>query len=109
MLRRDVAYQFAKTAAGVGNRFMRGTYRSHPASGSLAVTPGKPTQGEDRPRPRSGTAPKPSNGYTIDDNAGIDPGIVPLPVTPAEASTAKMKPRTLKYRIKMERAKTRSR
>jgi len=109
MLRRDVAYRFAKTAAGVGNRFMRGTHRSHPASGSLAVTPGKPTRGEDRPLPRPNSAPKASDGYTVDDNAGIDPGLVPLPVTPNEASTAKFKERVLKQRIKTERGEARSR
>lgn len=104
MLRREVAFRFAKTA-GVG----RGTYRSHPASGVIPVTPGAPSPGEDRPPPGSGTAPRPSDGYTVDDNTGLDPGIVPLPVTADEANTAKFKDRLLRQRIKTERGEARKR
>ncbi len=105
MLRRMVALNFAKTAAGGA----RNTFRSSPVSGAIPVTPGAPSLGEDRPPPPTGTAPKPSDGYSVYDNSGINPGIVPLPVTADDTSSARLVGRLLKQRIKTERGERRSR
>ncbi len=106
MLRREVALNFVKTANRSG---ARSTFRSSPVSGAIPVTPGAPSPGEDRPPAATGTAPKPSDGYTVHDNSGINPGLVPLPVTADDTSTASLVGRLLKQRIKTERGEARKR
>ena len=44
-----------------------------------------------------------ADGYSIRDNAGLDPGRVPLPRTPDEASTALLKPKQRPYRFRQEK------
>lgn len=101
MSRRSAAEFFVKTAksgAAVSvSGISRNLYRGQPTIDSTGRNSGKPGTAEGTRMIRG------ADGYSIKDNAGLDPGLVPLPRTPDEANTALIKPKQRPYRFQQEK------
>jgi hypothetical protein len=102
-MRRQAAEHFVKTARSGDAVSVRGIardiYSKQPTVDSTGRSSGKPGTAE-------GTRLiQPPDGYSTRDNAGLDPGFIPLPRTPDEANTARMvgKRREHPYRFLQEK------
>jgi hypothetical protein len=100
-MRKQAAEYFVKTAksgASVGvSAISRNMFDSQPTLDTAGRNSGKPGTAE------GSRTIRPSDGYSTGDNAGLDPGVVPLPRTPDEASTASLKKKHSPYRFSQKR------
>lgn len=101
MSRQATATYFVKTAKSGGavstSPGARDIYSKQPTVDSTGRSSGKPGVAEGVRLIRA------ADGYGIKDNAGLDPGFIPLPRTADEANTANLKWKKHPYRFQQEK------